>query len=256
MAEQVLKVARHPNYVTLTLNRPDKRNSLNSELLEALDKALVEIESDKEVRAVILKGEGKHFCAGIDLAELDRVEGGHNPASIERVFYRLEQLPAITIAAVNGAALAGGMELALHCDLRIAADDSKWGMTLGKVGLMVPYDFVRKLIECLGAPNTGIILYTADLYDAKRMYDMGALFQVVAAAELDKSATALAEKIASNAPLSLRTMKATVRRCMSGTFDAFHEDVLRMATDVRRSKDAKEGVRAFLEKRKPNWKAE
>lgn len=118
MAEQLAKVTRHQNWATLTLNRPDKRNALNAEVLQAIDQALREIENDKEIRAVVLRGEGRHFCAGIDLAEVERSEAGHNPASLENVFHRLENLPAITIAAVQGAAIAGGFELALHCDLR------------------------------------------------------------------------------------------------------------------------------------------
>ncbi|HVN29919.1 MAG TPA: enoyl-CoA hydratase/isomerase family protein [Candidatus Binataceae bacterium] len=252
----VVSLKRNQNWATLSLNRPDKRNALNVEVLQGMDKALREVESDKEIRALVVRGEGRHFCAGIDLAEVEQAESGHNPASLEGVFRRLEQIPAITIAAVQGAAIAGGLELALHCDLRIAADDVKCGMTLGKVGLMVPYDFTRKLIEVCGAANTSLILYTADLFDAKRVYEMGMMSQVVPAAELDKTVSALAEKIAGNAPLSLRAMKATVRRCMSETFDAWHEDMLALATAVRRSNDAKEGPRAFLEKRKPNWRGE
>ncbi|HVA41539.1 MAG TPA: enoyl-CoA hydratase/isomerase family protein, partial [Candidatus Binataceae bacterium] len=147
MADDILKVERQPNYVTLTLNRPEKRNSLNQALLEAFDKALISLENDKEIRAVILRGAGKAFCAGLDLAEADRLEGGHSPVSIERVFHRLEQFPVPTIAAVQGAALAGGCELALHCDLRVAAEDARIGMTVARLGLLVPYDFIRKLIE-------------------------------------------------------------------------------------------------------------
>lgn len=254
MAEEIVTLTRHQNWATMTTNRADKRNAINVDVLVGMDKALREVEADKEIRALVVRGAGRHFCAGIDLAEVERSEAGHNPASLENVFRRLEQLPAVTIAAVQGAAIAGGMELALHCDIRIAADDAKCGMTLGRVGLMVPYDFVRKLIESIGAANTSLILYTADLFDAKRVYDMGMVSQVVPAAALDETASALAEKVAANAPLSLRTMKATVRRCMSETFDAWHEDMLELARKVRQSEDAKEGPRAFLEKRKPNWR--
>src|SRR5260370_7441310 len=94
MAEDILKVERHPNYGPITLNRPEKRNSLNEALLASMDKAFASIETDKEIRAVILRGEGKSFCAGLDLAEADRLEGGHSPVSIERVFHRLQQPPA------------------------------------------------------------------------------------------------------------------------------------------------------------------
>ncbi|HSR56692.1 MAG TPA: enoyl-CoA hydratase-related protein [Candidatus Binataceae bacterium] len=256
MAEQVVNLKRHQNWAVLSLNRPDKRNALNVDVLEGMDKALREIEHDKEIRALVIRGEGKHFCAGIDLAEVERAEAGHNPASLENVFRRIEQLPAITIAAMQGAAIAGGLELALHCDLRIAAEDAKCGMTLGKVGLMVPYDFTRKLIEVIGAANTSLILYTADLFDARRVYEMGMVSQVVPSGALDETVSGLAEKIAGNAPLSLRAMKATVRRCMSAAFDAWHEDLLDAARKVRQSKDAKEGPRAFLEKRKPVWRGE
>ncbi|HUY28747.1 MAG TPA: enoyl-CoA hydratase/isomerase family protein [Candidatus Binataceae bacterium] len=256
MAEQVLKVTRHANYAILTLNRPEKRNALNQQLVEAINQALAEFENDKQIRALLVRGEGASFCAGVDLKEVDEAAGGHNPTSLEQVFGRLERFPVPTIAAVHGAALAGGLELALHCDLRIAAASAKLGMTLGRVGLMVPYDFTRKMIEICGSANTAWILYTAELIDAERGRHMAMVHEVVPDAKLGEVTTALAEKVADNAPLALRAMKATVRRCMTDTFDAWHDDLLRMAREVRASKDAKEGVRAFLEKRKPVWKAE
>ena len=256
MAEEILKVERGANYVTLTLNRPERRNALNQALVEALDRALRSIEQDKEIRAVVIRGEGAHFCAGIDLAEVARTQGGHNPITLEQAFSRLEKLPVPTIAAIQGAALTGGLELALHCDLRIAAEDARLAMNLGRVGLVAPYDFVRKLIEVIGSPNTAYILYTAEPVDARRALAMGMVHDVVPNAALNEAAGALAAKIAGNAPLSLRAMKAVIRRCMSGAFDAWHDDLLEIVREVRQSEDAKEGVRAFLEKRKPVWKAQ
>src|SRR5581483_4691851 len=152
MAEEVLKIERQPNYLTLTLNRPEKRNSLNAALLEAMDKALAASENDKEIRALIVRGAGKSFCAGLDLAEADRLEGGHSPVGIERVFHRLEQFPVPTIAAVQGAGI---------------------GMTVARVGLLVPYDFIRKLIEVIGSANTAQILYTGEPVTAERALQMG-----------------------------------------------------------------------------------
>jgi crotonobetainyl-CoA hydratase len=256
MAEEILKIERQPNYLTLTLNRPEKRNSLNQALLEAMDKALAASENDKEIRALILRGAGKSFCAGLDLAEADRLEGGHSPVSIERVFHRFEQFPVPTIAAVQGAALAGGCELALHCDLRVAAQDARIGMTVARVGLLVPYDFIRKLIEVIGSANTAQILYTGEPVTAERALQMGMVHEVVPNEKLDSAAVAWAEKVTANAPLSLRTMKKSMRRSMSAAFDAWHDDILEMGRMVRASKDAKEGIRAFLEKRKPLWRAE
>ncbi|MGH7813485.1 MAG: enoyl-CoA hydratase/isomerase family protein [Candidatus Binataceae bacterium] len=256
MAEETLKIERHPNYAILALNRPDKRNALNAGLLAAINGGLAQFENDKEIRALVIRGEGAGFCSGIDLAELHETEGGHNPNSIESVFGRLERFPVPTIAAIHGAALAGGLELALHCDLRIAADNAKLGMTVARVGLIVPYDFIRKLIEICGAANTAMILYTAEMFDANRGRDLGLVHEVVPAAKLSEAATALAEKVSAAAPLPLRGMKTTIRRCMSESFNAYHDDLLKLARDVRTSKDAKEGVRAFVEKRKPVWKAE
>jgi enoyl-CoA hydratase/carnithine racemase len=256
MAAEILQVARSDSYVTLTLNRPEKRNALNQPLIDALNRALAEVEHDKSVRALVLRGNGSSFCAGIDLQEVDEAAAGHNPTSLEFVFGRLEKFPVPTIAAIQGAALAGGLELALHCDIRLAAENARLGMTLGRVGLMVPYDFTRKLIEVCGSPNTALILFTADMFDARRSLAMGLVHDVVGDEELNRAAAAMAEKVASNAPLSLRAMKATIRRCMSEAFDAYHDDLIRLAREVRQSQDAKEGVRAFLEKRKPVWRAE
>jgi enoyl-CoA hydratase/carnithine racemase len=251
-----LTFERNGNYATITLNRPEKRNALNEALLRALDHALVTAEEEKEVRALIIRGNGTSFCSGLDLAEADRLEGGHSPVGIERVFRRLENVAVPTIAAIQGAALAGGCELALHCDLRVAAEDLRMGMTVARVGLLVPYDFIRKLIEVTGAANTSLILYTAEPVDAQRALAMGMVHEVVPNARLNQTAIALAQKVADNAPLSLRTMKRSLRRSMSESYDAYHEDILEMGRMVRGSQDAKEGIRAFLEKRKPNWRAE
>jgi enoyl-CoA hydratase/carnithine racemase len=256
MADELLKVERRDNFATITLNRPEKRNALNEPLMKALDEAITSFEDDKEIRAVIIRGAGGSFCSGIDLAEAERLEGGHSPVNIERIFHRLANLPVPTIAAVQGAALAGGCELALHCDLRVAAEDLRMGMSVARVGLVVPYDFIRKLIEIIGAANTAQILYTADPADAQRALRMGMVHEVVANAKLESAAIAWAERVSANAPLSLRTMKKSMRRALSESFDAWHDDILEMGRMVRASKDAKEGVRAFLEKRKPKWQAE
>ncbi|HXR34940.1 MAG TPA: enoyl-CoA hydratase-related protein, partial [Candidatus Binataceae bacterium] len=186
----------------------------------------------------------------------DRIEGGHSPVSIERTFHRLEQLPVPTIAAVQGAALAGGCELALHCDLRVAAEDARIGMTVARVGLLVPYDFIRKLIEVIGTPATAFLLFTSDTVDGPRALAMGLVNEVVPEAEVEAAGRALLEKISGNAPLSLRAMKATLRRCMREAFLAEHKDLDEMVKVILKSSDAKEGARAFVEKRAPVWKGE
>ena len=255
MTDEVLKSERRGNFVILTMNRAEKRNALNVALMKALDEAVSSIEGDNEIRAVIVRGAGSSFCSGLDLAEADRLEGGQGPFNIERVFHRLANLPVPTIAAVQGAALAGGCELALHCDLRIGAEDLRMGMTVARVGLLVPYDFIRKLIEIIGAANAAQILYTAEPVNAERASQMGMVHEVVPNGNLDATTISWADRVSSNAPLSLRTMKQSMQRALSASNNAWHEDLLEMARVVRHSQDAKEGVRAFLEKRKPRWTA-
>src|SRR5207248_5096701 len=109
-ADEVLKMESRGNFLTLTMSRTEKRNALNVALMQALDEAIGSIEGDNEIRAVIIRGAGSSFCSGLDLAEADRLEGGQGPVNIERVFHRLENIAVPTIAAVQGAALAGGCE--------------------------------------------------------------------------------------------------------------------------------------------------
>ena len=256
MAEELLRITRRPNHAIFTLNRPEKRNSLNAPMIEALDRAVTAIEQDREVRALLIRGEGRSFCSGIDLAEAASIERGNDPSPLEKLYRRIEQLPIPTVAAVRGAAIAGGLQLAIHCDLRIAADDARMGMTLGKIGLTVPFDFARKLIETVGAPNTGYILLTADLIDAREALRMGLVHQVVATDDLDPAAEAMVEKLVNNAPLSMRSLKMIIRRCMRDAYDADRADIEAFSAKVRNSSDFKEGARAFVEKRKPVWRGE
>ena len=256
MTDEIIRITRRPNYAVFTLNRPEKRNSLNAPMIEALDRGLTAVEQDREVRALLFRGEGRSFCSGIDLAEAAAIERGNDPSPLESLYRRIEQLPIPTVAAVRGAAIAGGLQLALHCDLRIASDDARMGMTLGKIGLTVPFDFARKLIETVGAPNTNYILLTADLIDSRHALQMGLVHQVVANEELDPAAEALAEKLINNAPLSMRSLKMIVRRCMRDAYDAEREDIEAFSSKVRNSQDFREGARAFVEKRKPVWRGE
>lgn len=259
MAENdILKFDRRPDHVVLTLNRPEKRNALNRAMFEALDRAFAEIEADKGIRAMVLRGEGSAFCSGIDLRELEQVEAGGVRAGVTAhdVFQRLESLPIPTIAALQGATLTGGLVLALLCDLRVAAENAGLGMTPARIGRVPDYFVFRKFMALAGPAHTAEIMFTAEPLGAKRAYEVGLVDRVVADERLATEAEALAERIAANAPLSLRAMKASIRRCLSDTYNAEHKDIDEMRATVWNSRDGKEGVRAFLEKRKPVWRGE
>ncbi len=255
MAHEVLLVTRHEDYATLTLNRPERRNALSAQLIQEMEAALEALEKETSIRALLVKGAGSTFCSGIDLREVEQMEDAHHPVSVQRLFARLENFPVPTIAAIQGAALAGGLELALHCDIRIATRKARLGMTVARIGLVVPFVLTRKLIEVIGAPATAEILFTGQPVDAQRAYEMGMVHEVVDEQNLDSAAEAWIQKITANAPLALRVIKANIRRCMSRAYDADHKDLDELARQVRQSEDAKEGIRAFLEKRKPVWRA-
>jgi enoyl-CoA hydratase len=250
-----LIVERYENYVTLTLNRPEKRNALNQTLFQLFDQALADIENDRNVRAVILRGEGRSFCSGIDLREIGNI-GSADGVTPEKVFSRLQKLPVPTIAAVHGDVLTGGLVLALTCDLRIAAETARLGMTPARIGYLPTYAIFRRFIETVGPAATAEIMYLADPLPADRAREIGLVHKVVADNALNDASATWAAKIAGNAPLSVRAMKQSIARVISHAFEVDHKDIDELGNKVRTSNDAKEGVRAFLEKRKPVWKGE
>ncbi|MGH8012952.1 MAG: enoyl-CoA hydratase/isomerase family protein [Candidatus Binataceae bacterium] len=254
MPEDELKVERHQNYVTLALNRPEKRNAINRPMLEALDSALNSVESEKEIRAVVIRGEGRGFCSGLDLRDIEQM--GTGGVTFEKVVRRIEKLAVPTIAAIHGDALTGGLVLALNCDLRIAAESARLGMTPARIGYLPTFAIFRKFVEIVGPANAAEIMYLADPLDSARSREIGLVHRVVSDSQLGEAADGWAAKIAGNAPLSVRAMKVSIERAMSQAFNVEHKDIDEMGTRVRTSKDAKEGVRAFLEKRKPVWRGE
>jgi enoyl-CoA hydratase/carnithine racemase len=253
MAEE-LKVERNQNYVTLVLNRPEKRNAINRGVIEAFDAALAEIETDANARAVVIRGEGRGFCSGLDLRDIEQM--GTSGLTFEKVIARLQKLPVPTIAAVHGDALTGGLVLALTCDLRVAGEGARLGMTPARIGYLPTYWIFRKFVETAGPANTAEIMYLADPVDARRAREMGLVHKVVPDDSVVADASKWAATIAANAPLSIRAMKQMIGRVISNAFEAEHKDLDELGNKVRTSQDAREGVRAFLEKRKPVWRGQ
>src|SRR5438552_12541440 len=132
MADEAVKIERNQNFVTLSLNRPEKRNAINRTVMEALDNAFALVEEDRDVRAVIIRGEGRGFCSGLDLRDLEQSGAGGIP--FDKIINRLGSCPVPTIAAIHGEALTGGLVMALFCDLRIAGTGARLGMTPARIG--------------------------------------------------------------------------------------------------------------------------
>ena len=243
---------------TVTLNRPGKRNALNQAVLEGLRTIFDQLERNPEVRVVVVRGEGPAFCSGMDLQEMKarQSQEADPEGGVTQVFQQIERSRHPTIAMVNGDAYAGGCELALHCDLRVVADGARFAMPLARLGLIVPFPLGQKLVEIIGPAFTREILFTGRPVSAVRAREMGMVHQVVPAGELEKAAYELARAIADNAPLSLAGMKQTMLRAVSARERIDHGDLDELARRGRKSADAKEGVRAMLEKRRPNFRGE
>jgi len=256
MSDEIL-TAVADGIATVTMNRPDQRNAMNTAMLVALRAAFDDLDRRSDVCVVVVRGAGSAFCAGMDLKDMESRGGARDPeADVVGVLQRVERSRHPTIALVHGDAIAGGCELALHCDLRVMADTARIGMPLARIGLIVPFPLGQKLVEIIGPAHTRHLLFTGRLIDARRAYEIGMVHQVAAAAEVESTALTLARTIADNAPLALAGMKHVVQRAVSARPTVEHGDLDASALRARQSADASEGRRAMLEKRKPKFRGE
>lgn len=254
----MLKLESEGGVTTITLNRPEKRNALNATMIEELSHALLAAAEDSACGVVLLTGAGAAFCAGMDLAYLEGLNGktpDEHRADTEQIaslLRALYDLPKPTIAAVNGAAVAGGMGLATVCDFTLAVPEAKFGYTEVRIGF-IPAIVSAFLREQIGDKRARDLLLTGRLIQAQEAWEMGLVTRVVPASELVREARGLAAKLLENSP---EAMKATKRLLSEHARVRLDEDIERaIAANVvaRETQDFREGIRAFLEKRKPDW---
>ncbi|MGH7897640.1 MAG: enoyl-CoA hydratase/isomerase family protein [Candidatus Binatia bacterium] len=256
MADEV-ELSRRDSILTVTLNRPEKRNAMSSTMLRRLREIFASLGGETETRVVVVRGAGRVFSAGLDLAEMAAAKaraGTVELTDIGDVFHALERVPQPTIAMVQGEAIAGGCELALHCDLRIAAEEARFAMPLAKLGLALPFPLVEKLVESIGSAETKELLFTGDFFAADRALALRMVSRVVPLGELEAATYDLAAKIAANAPLALRALKQTIFRANAFRRTIEHEDLDREVARVAASEDVIEGVAAMREKRPPRFR--
>ena len=235
---------------TVILNRPEKRNALDLEMLEVLYE-FFSAEPAASDRVVVIRGEGPSFCSGIDLAEREKKPSIGSVSPVERVFHAMEMYPLPIVSVVQGAAIAGGCEMALHSEFVIATDTAKFGMSLAQIGLAPNWFLTKKLLEVAGPVNTREILLLGNPVSAQWMYERGAISRVVPPNEMEAEVDEIITRLSKNAPLSLRAMKALIIRELAFRDDIEHSDVDALVVRARSSEDAKEGIRARLEKREP-----
>jgi enoyl-CoA hydratase len=246
------------NIGLLTINRPEKLNAISNELISELKDLLDKIKNDEELRVLIITGAGdKAFVAGADIKELvdrDASQGRRISQERQEIFSRIENLPVPVIAAVNGYALGGGLELALACSIRICSEKAQFGAPEVKLGIIPGDGGTQRLPRLVGLGRAMELILTGDFIDAQEAYRIGLVNKVLPQEELMDKATELAKKIASRPPLAVRFAKEAVNRSQEGdAASGFALESYLHALSCT-TEDKKEGVSAFLEKRKGKFK--
>lgn len=241
----------------LSINRPKALNALNEDTLKDLDQAIDLAAADDEVKVIIITGAGNAFVAGADIVAMQSktaVEGKAFGALGQGVFLKIERLPKPVIAAVNGFALGGGCELALACDIRIASEKAKFGQPEVGLGIVPGFAGTQRLPRLVGTGLAKEMIFTGDMIDANKALSIGLVNRVVPADELMAEAMKLAQKIASKAPLAVRFAKQAINEGMQVDLERgqlIERDLLALGFSTE---DQKEGMKAFIEKRKPEFK--
>ena len=251
---EIIEVSIDGAVRTVTLNRPEKRNALNSEMLTELHRAFSG-EPGAAERVAVIRANGPVFCAGLDLREREEgLPGGE--VSIEQMLDAIQHWPLPVVAIVQGDAIAGGNELALHCDFVVANIQARFGMSLAQIGLAPSWFLAKKLLEVAGPVATREILLLGDRIPAWRMHEWGVIARVASEEDLEEAAEAVVDRLSKNAPLSLRAMKALIVREMDFRDHIEHQDVDALVQQARESADAREGIRALFERRPAEFRGE
>ena len=254
---QTLELVVGEGIAKITLNRPAKRNALSFQLLDELQRALDDIEKS-DAQVAILTGAGKAFCAGMDLDELKTLTGKSHRENVEdsrrmaRVFRPLYDFPKPTIAAVNGAAIAGGTGLATMCDFTLAVPEAKFGYTEVRIGF-VPAIVSSILVWQVGHKIARDLLLTGRIFDAAEAFRLGLVNEVVSPEHLMARTRELALQLMENSPSSLRLTKKLVNGFIADKLDEQFERAIETNAGIRQTADFREGISSFLEKRKPRW---
>lgn len=251
---------KKPPVATVTINRPDKLNALNTATFLELEQAFIDIRGDDSIGGVLVRGAGdKAFVAGADISEIHELglqEGIEFSRLGQRVFKIIETLNKPVIALINGFALGGGCEFTMACHLRLATPQSKFGQPEVNLGLIPGYGGTQRLPRLVGRGRGLEILLTGDMIDAERAYQIGLVNRIVEAEELEEVGQKMLTKILLKGPVAVKNILEVVQRGLEGTLDegiALESDYFGITCATE---DMKEGTSAFLEKRKPKFKGQ
>jgi 2-(1,2-epoxy-1,2-dihydrophenyl)acetyl-CoA isomerase len=261
MAEDVILTSVTDRVATLVFNRPDKLNALSRDLISGSIECLKRWSLDPEIGAIVVTGAGRAFCAGGDVSMMARE--GDAPKTLEEQVDGLRQAqelswllynsPKVTIAAVNGHAMGAGLGVCLSCDLRIASDQAKFGTAYAKVGFGGDFGTTWLLRHYAGAPKAKELFFLAEIIDAAEAHRIGLVNRVVAHESLSTQVAEIASRIAHGPLTSYRYMKANVNLAATTDFRSMIDREAETHLRCGMTEDHKEGVRAFMEKRQPNF---
>jgi enoyl-CoA hydratase/carnithine racemase len=242
---------------TVTLNRPEVRNALNATLIRELEQALAALEADQAARVIVLEGAGdKAFCAGADLKGVgDRgttLQARESFGGLARILEAMARMKTPVIAKVHGFALAGGCGLAAGCDIVVAAEDAVFGLPEIKIGLL-PLIVMAPILRSVGRKRGMLMILSGEQISAREAYEMGLVSRLVPRAELSGAVDALARALAGFSPMALGLAKEAAATVAGMEYGASLRYLREMITLVALSDDAREGIKAFFEKRAPNW---
>lgn len=256
MAYQNLLVESEERIGIIKINRPAALNSLNTQTIQELNDAVHQLSENPDVRVIVVTGEGKAFVAGADIAEMKHMtkEQAMDFSRMgQKAFSFLESQEKPVIAAVNGFALGGGCELALACDIRIASEAAKFGQPEVSLGVTPGFAGTQRLLRLVGTAKAKELVYTGDIIDAQTALSLGLANQVVSPDKLMETAMGMAKKIASKGPMAVKLAKRVIHRGSKSDFDTGSSFEVEGFGECFASGEAKEGMSAFLEKRKPKW---
>jgi enoyl-CoA hydratase/carnithine racemase len=255
MENQTLIVDSADGVVTLTLNRPQKKNAITYAMWLELATRVAAIAKEPATRAMVIRGQGSDFSAGADIAEFASLRSGSGDARAyeaanSAAFSAIRHAAVPVISAIRGICFGGGFGIAAACDLRLATPDAQFAVPAARLGLAYPHDAMADIVEALGPQTARYLTFTAARIDAAAAFATGFLLEIVEPDHLDDRVAELAISIARNAPLSVRASKASIRAALSGVADDIeHAKALGDATFD--SRDYAEGRGAFMQKRRP-----
>lgn len=240
----------------LIVDRPDMRGAFNAAMWDAFPELLTELANNPDVRVIVVRGSEGHFIAGADISEFARLRADpklareYDRGAVETM-KALETLSVPTIAMIEGACVGGGCLVAFACDLRIAAENARMGIPAGKLGLAYPYPGVERLVATLGQAEALALTLSARLLDGREAHDRGLVQFLAGASEIGAETAKLANDVAANAPLAMTYLRRGIRR--GGRWSADDETIAALADACFASEDYREGVAAFMEKRRPRF---